>query len=97
MCKVPRDVYPMGMIVTTKVELPLLASKYDTVPSLYIPEGTKAVLVSSDDVAWLCVSTLDGSTTGYLRMTYHDYGDYLTVGNKVMYADDVFDGIFYAD
>lgn len=97
MCKVPRDVYPMGMIVTAKVELPLLASKYDTAPSLYIPEGTKAVLVSSDDVAWLCVSTLDGCTTGYLRMTYFDYGDYLTVGNKVMYADDVFDGIFYAD
>lgn len=97
MCRVPQDVYPMGMIVETKVEIPLLASKYDTAPSLYIPEGTKAVLVSSDDVAWLCVSTMDGSTYGYLRMTYHDYGDYLTIGNRTMYAEDVFEGIFYAD
>lgn len=97
MCKIPRDNYPMGMIVKSKVELQLLASKFDIAPSMRIPANTQVILASSDDAAWLCVTTMDGSVTGYLRMSSIEYMDYLNIGGKVLPVDDVFDGIFYAD
>ena len=97
MCRIPRDNYPMGMIVKSKVELRLLASKCDTAPLMRVPADTRVILASSDDVTWLCVSTMDGSVTGYLRMTGIEYMDYLTVGDRFLPVDDVFDGIFYAD
>lgn len=96
-CRVPRDTYPMGMIVTAKVELPLLASRFDAVPTLKIPADTKVILASCDDVSWLCVSSMDGSIVGYLRFTTIEYGEYFNIGNKKLAVDDVFADIFYAD
>ena len=97
MCKIPRDNYPMGMIVKSRVELQLLASRFDIAPSLRIPADTQVILSSSDDAAWLCVSSMDGAAIGYLRMSSIEYMDYLNIGGKVLPVDDVFDGIFYAD
>ena len=95
--KVPAASYPMGMIVKTKIDLPLLGSLFDTEPSLTIPAGEKIILSATDDRGWVGVSMMDGETAGFLRFTAIEYGEYMNIGDDLMYVDDVFDGIFYAD
>ena len=50
--EVPRDVYPMGQIVTLKKNLPVLASRYDTEPVQTLTAGEKAIISATDDCRW---------------------------------------------
>ena len=97
--EVPRPVYPFGMIVSLKEELPLLASQTDRIYSgTLLPEENKQViLAATDDVRWLYVSSLDGQTAGWVKMSNVDWETKLTVGDREMNVNDVFGDILYAD
>ncbi|MBQ8952726.1 MAG: hypothetical protein IJ048_01300 [Clostridia bacterium] len=97
--EVPRPIYPFGMIVSLNQELPLLASQTDRVyAGVLLPEENKqVVLAATDDVRWLYVSSLDGATVGWVKMSRVDWETKLTVGDVEMNVDDVFGDILYAD
>ncbi len=97
--EMPRPIYPFGMIVSLKEELPLLASQTDRVyaATLFPEKDSQVILVASDDVRWLYVSSMDGLTAGWVKMSDVDYVDMITVGDTEMDVDDVFGDILYAD
>ena len=96
-CEVPRDIYPMGMVVALKTELPLRASRFDTAASVQLASGETVILAASDDVSWLYVTDLNCTVKGWVRMQSIDYGDYIEINGKYVYVDEVFDDILYAD
>ena len=95
--EVPRALYPMGMLVTTKTELALSSSLYEIRNDVRLAAGQDVLLVASDDVSRLFVTSLDGENRGWLAMRSEDWVDYILVNGRYTEIDDVFDNILYAD
>ncbi len=99
MIEIPRDVYPMGMIVDLKIDLPLLASRFDTDASATLTANQQVVLAATDDCRWLCVSSLNGETRGWVKLadSSDDFVDGVIVNGQATDVNDVFGNILYAD
>ena len=99
LAEVPRPIYPFGMIVSLKEELPLLASQTDRVYyDILLPEkNEQVILAATDDRRWLYVTSLDGYTGGWVKMSRVDWETMLTVDDEEMDINDVFGDILYAD
>ncbi len=99
MTEIPRDVYPMGMIVDLKADLPLLASRYDADASATLTANQQVVLAATDDCRWLYVSSLDGETAGWVKLTGSTdaFTDGVIVNGQATDVNDVFGNILYAD
>ena len=97
LAEVPRPIYPMGMIVTLKQELPLMACQSDRVFSAALAPGQQVILAATDDVRWLYVTDLDGATRGWVKMTRVEWETKIAVGDVDVNIDDVFGNILYAD
>ncbi|MBO4886452.1 MAG: hypothetical protein J5602_14160 [Clostridia bacterium] len=97
LAEVPRPIYPMGMIVTLKRELPLMASQTDRVFSANLAPDQQVILAATDDVRWLYVTSLDGQTRGWVKMTRVEWQTKIAVGDIDVNIDDVFGDILYAD
>jgi|GEM_PF-6516612 len=97
--EVPRPLYPFGMIVSLKQELPLMASQTDRFfTGALLPEkNSQVVLAATDDCRWLYVTSMEGDIAGWVRMRSVDYVVKLTVGDIEADIDDVFGSILYAD
>ena len=95
--EVPRPIYPFGMIVTLRQELPLMASQTDRIFSATLEADQQVILAASDDVRWLYVTSMDGATAGWVRMSRVDWEQRITVGDRDVAVDDVFGNILYAD
>ena len=96
-CEVPRPMYQMGMIVTLKTDLVLSSSLYESREDVMLMAGQKVILVAGDDVSRLYISSLDGLIGGWAVIMSEDWSDYISVNGSYTDADEVFDGIFYAD
>lgn len=99
MIEIPRDVYPMGMIVDLKIDLPLLASRFDADASATLTANQQVVLAATDDCRWLYVSSLDGETAGWVKLTGSTdaFTDGVIVNGQATDVNDVFGNILYAD
>ena len=97
LCEVPRAIYPMGMIVTLKQELPLMASQTDRVFSTTLAANQQVILAATDDVRWLYVTSMDGATRGWVKMSRVEWETKIAVGDVNVNIDDVFGNILYAD
>ena len=95
--EVPRPIYPMGMIVTLRQDLPLRECQTDNFYAFMLMADQDVILAATDDCRWLYVSSLDGQIAGWVRMKRVDYMTKITVADTDMEADDVFEGIQYAD
>ncbi len=95
--EVPRAIYPMGMIVTLKQELPLMASQTDRIFSSSLAAGQQVILAATDDVRWLYVTSMDGATSGWVKMSRVEWETKIAVGDINVNIDDVFGNILYAD
>ncbi len=96
--EVPRAVYPMGTIVTAKLNLDLRVSPIDGKTALTVKKGDKVILSATDDVEWLYVVPMTEqadamASGGWLRLQDQS----VIVGKKVLNGDAVFDGLLYAD
>lgn len=94
--EVPRDVYPMGQIVTLLKNLPVLASRYDTEPVKTLTAGEKAIISATDDCRWLYVVDADLNEGGWVKMQ-GEYSAMLQIGESWVDEYEVFDGLVYAD
>lgn len=96
--QIPRYVYPMGTMVTVKVDLPLVSTMSGEETTLTIPAGTQAILCATDDVEWVCIQMMDGAepVSGWMRVA-GEYGYECVVGDELLYSYDVFDGLMFAD
>lgn len=94
--EVPRDVYPMGQIVTLKKKLPVLASRYDTEPSKTLLAGEKAIISATDDCRWLYIVDAELGEGGWVKMQ-GEYSAMLQIGEGWAEEYEVFDGLVYAD
>ena len=96
--EVPRAIYPMGSIVTTKMEIPLRVSPHKPNDTLAVKKGEKVILAATDDSEWLYVAFTNDHNQedtyfgGWLRLD--DYSVF--VGNKLYDGSDVFDGLLFA-
>ena len=99
MIEIPRDDYPMGMIVDLKIDLPLLASRFDADASATLTANQQVVLAATDDCRWLYVSSLDGETAGWVKLTGATVAvtDGVVVNGQATDVNDVFGNILYAD
>ena len=87
----------MGMIVTLKQELPLMASQTDRVFSTTLAANQQVILAATDDVRWLYVTSMDGATRGWVKMSRVEWETKIAVGDVNVNIDDVFGNILYAD
>ncbi|MFZ2537372.1 MAG: hypothetical protein WAX04_00525 [Oscillospiraceae bacterium] len=95
--EVPRDIYPMGTIVTLKCDLPLQASRTNNTTNMIIKAGLNVVLVATDDIEWVYVSPAENSSYngGWLQLKLDSF-DTCLIGDKEIPAGDIFEGLFYA-
>ncbi len=101
LAEVPRAVYPMHMLVSLKCDLSLSSSVYEERGDVVLKAGTTVILAASDDVSRLYIVEADGTNAGWAAMRHFDseeiWGDCIRVNGRYLSADDVFEGIFYAD
>lgn len=97
--EVPRDIYPMGMIVTLNEDLPLYAARYDTDATRLLEYGQQVILAATDDARWLYVTSMDGETAGWVvfEVGASGYGESILIDGIATPIDDVFADIVYAD
>lgn len=97
--EVPRDIYPMGMIVTLKEDLPLSATRSDTDATRLLEANQQVILAATDDARWLYVTSMDGETAGWVSFEAADsgYGERVLIDGVATPIDDVFADIVYAD
>ena len=97
--EIPRDVYPMGMIVDLKTDLPLLASRYDADASATLTANQQVVLAATDDCRWLYVTSLDGETAGWVKLadSADEFVDGVILNGQATDVNDIFGNILYAD
>ncbi len=94
--QIPRYVYPMSLIVTTQVDLPLIAAMNGSRSAGVIPAGSEVVLAASDDCEWVYIERMDGEPGGWLRLAGEN-GYECIVGDRTMVSADVFSGLLFAD
>ena len=94
---IPRFSYPMSLVVTLKVDLPLRMTPYDDELSATLSAGSSVVLCASDDVKWvyLCNNEFPYES-GWLELA-DESGYECMVNGAPMISTDVFDGLFLAD
>lgn len=96
MHKVPRGLYPMSLIATLNVDLPLMASRTSNAVCAQLESGAEVILCATDDVEWVYIEALDGSEAGWMK-TGGEFGMECYVGEKTMPSYDVFEGLLFAD
>ena len=76
-----------------------LASRYDADASATLKAGQQVVLAATDDCRWLCVSSLDGETSGWVKLigATDTFTDGVVVNGQATDVNDVFGNILYAD
>lgn len=94
--EIPRPLYPMGIIVTLKVDLPLFVSPTNHDIDSVIDAGEQVVLCATDDKEWVYITSLETNTSGWLQINRHNSYECF-VGKEVLGSYDVFDGLLFAD
>ena len=104
--EVPRAMYPMGTQVTLGRDLTLLVSPVTGADiAITLRKDDKAVLSASDDSRWVYIMTLeiekyDGMDSMY-RAGWFDIGtdtwEGIKVGGEMVPAEELFQGLIYAD
>lgn len=102
MVEVPRDSYPMGTLVTTKVDLPLSIRPYGDEVAVIVPAGTEVALTATDDRGAVHVKPIEyiaPENDGWYCDGWVQLSNPVTVliNGEEVYGGDVFDGLFYAD
>jgi len=95
--EIPRCLYPMGTIVTLKVDLPLLAGMNDPEQYALLPAGSKAILCATDDRKWVCIQSMeDAHVRGWMELS-GESGFECVIGEATLWSDEVFNGLIFAD
>lgn len=95
--EVPQDVYAMGLIAETKVDLPLQASRTDDTEVGVIAAGSKIAFGATDNRNWVYAESLDGQVAGWFYVDASDYPTMVRVSGNLLEADSVFSNLMYAD
>lgn len=94
--EIPRDLYPMSIIATMNVNLPLLKDKNGSEYALTVMEGENVILCATDDKEWLLVQSMFSGKRGWMKIE-GEFGFDCVVGDKRMFSDEVFAGLPFAD
>lgn len=93
---IPRATYPMNLIVTLNVDLPIHAAMSENSRILAtLKAGSNVILCASDDVEWVCVQALDSEERGWIQLS--DDGYKCLVNGAAMTGEEVFTGLLFAD
>ncbi len=93
---IPRYLYPMGLMVKLKVDLPLCVSMTDHEIACTLKSGSMVILCAADDQRWVYIEAADESGAGWMKAG-GKYGMECFVGDEPMFSWDVFDGLLFAD
>ena len=95
--EVPQDIYAMGIIADTKVDLPLQASRTDATIVGTVPAGSKIAFGATDNLHWVYAESLDGQVRGWFYLDASDYPTQIRVNGTMTDETKVFDNLMYAD
>lgn len=92
--EVPRDIYPMGTVVTLLDDLPLQSSRTNSDISFIIKSGLDVCLVATDNKEWVYISPAGNSQYdgGWIQLKKGSY-DTLLIDGKELSAKDLFEGL----
>lgn len=97
LAEVPQDVYAMGLIAETKVDLPLQASRTDETEVGVIAAGSKITFGATDNRNWVYAESMDGQVSGWFYVDDSDYPTMIRVSGEMLEANNVFANLMYAD
>ncbi len=95
--EVPQDVYAMGRIADTLVDLPLQASRTDATIVGTVPAGSKIAFAATDNLHWVYAESLDGQVRGWFYLDASEYPTRICVNGDMLEETDVFANLMYAD
>ncbi len=95
--EIPRYLYSMGLIVTINVDLPLVEGMGDNTPRAVLPAGAKVILSATDDKRWVYIQSMDDWAINGWMEVIGEFGIECRVGDRLMYSDEVFSGLLFAD
>jgi hypothetical protein len=91
LAEIYQELYSTDSEVTLKMALKLYKNKGDTTPSITVNKGQKANIIGTDDKEWCLIKTSNG-TKGWIALD-----SFTVLRNNGLEAQDVFDGLCYAD
>ncbi len=95
--EVPQDLYSMGLIAETKIDLPLQVSRTDATIVGVVPAGSKIAFGATDNLHWVYAESFDGQVCGWFYLDMSDYPTMINVNGTMMDENDVFADLMYAD
>lgn len=94
--QIPRWMYPMGLMVTLKTDLPVVISMADSDEGHTFQAGEEVILCATDDAAWVYVQSVESGAAGWMRAG-GETGMECLVNGEWMFSWDVFEGLVFAD
>ena len=96
-CPLPRETYPMGLIVTALRDIPLIDRIGGTEVVGVIPAGNDLMLSATDDRQWIyLVGGEYNELCGWVQLDT-EYGTYCLIDGEQVIGSDVFQGLLFAD
>jgi len=92
LARVPKDMYPIGMVVESRIPIPIYDSRYSDVSSWTVELGESIILSATDNTDYFYVESLDGSKDGWLKIEGSD----ILVDDTPMSICDIFYGVWSA-
>ncbi len=96
MYEVPRYLYSMEIIAALNVDIPLINGMDGDEYSAVLFEDEKVILCATDDREWVLLESLENGTRGWMQLE-GDAGYECIIGDAVMFSDEVFSGLPFAD
>ncbi len=92
--EIPRYLYPIGIVATLRIDLPLLKDMGSDEYSCCLSKGEEVILCAGDDKEWVLIESAQGAKRGWLKMK-----DDLTciVGEQLLSSEEVFSGLPFFD
>lgn len=92
--EIPRSFYAMGNEVTLRRSLSLQGSNGDLSYTLTLEEGSRLIVLGTDNRQWVCLQDTESGAEGWLQVPEGEFGQILVEGESVS-AQDYFDGLYY--
>ena len=95
--EVAQDLYSMGLIYETKIDLPLQASRTDDTIVATVPAASSVILSTTDNLHWIYAESLDGQYRGWFYFDASDYPTLININGNMTDEGSVFRNMLYAD
>lgn len=95
LCKVPRETYPLGIIVETKKAISIYGDQDTSNILEIIPANKKLILCSTNNYNWLYIKCIDDDIYGWVPLV--ENSSMIKINEESFSLQDMFKGIYLTD